>query len=90
MVKTLCFYSRGTGSILGQGTKIPPATGFGKKKSMVYTNSWIRVFGYVLYIAFGRYLAVTQKKKKIANVQANLKYLPEVRFIFSQVALITK
>lgn len=36
---------------------------FEKKKSMVSTNSWIRVFGYVLYIAFGRYLAVTQKKK---------------------------
>ena len=48
------------------------------------------MFGYVLYIAFGRYLAVTQKKKKIANIQVNLKYLPKVQFIFSQVCLITK
>ena len=29
-------------------------------------------------------------KKKLANVQVNLKYLPEVGFIFSQVGLITK
>ena len=33
VVKTLCLQGRGSGSILGWGTKIPPAMWHGKKKT---------------------------------------------------------
>ena len=43
MVKNLCFYSRGEGSIPGQGTKIPHASGHGQKKKKKRSD-WEAVF----------------------------------------------